>query len=159
MLYTLFKIFLISMTPIGELRAGIPYGLLKDINFVLVFSIAVIGNMIPVFFLVYFLPWFEKKVLGEALNKTLNGKSTTRFSRLYRWFRDRTERRYSKRFSLLGAFALISFVAIPLPITGAWTGTFAAHIFGIPSKKALPLIFAGVIIAGIVVTLIGLKIF
>ena len=51
-------------------------------------------------------------------------------------------------------FALVVLVAIPLPLTGAWTASLAAYIFGIPYKKAIPLIFLGLVIAGVIVTLV-----
>lgn len=134
------------MTPIGELRAGIPYGLLQGMNPILTYLVAVAGNMVPVIFLLQGLPLIEK-IITQRLRQT-------RLQRLYSWYKSRTERKYNKRFARLGALALITFVAVPLPVTGAWTGSLAAHIFGIPAKKALPLIFAGVLIAGLIVTLI-----
>ena len=148
--FVLLKTFLLSMTPLGELRVAIPYALLQNLNPVLTYVIAVLGNMVPVFFLLWGLPRVEKIITG-SLHKT-------RLQRLYSWYKSRTHRKYSKRFQRMGALALITFVAIPLPITGAWTGTLAAHIFGVPPKKALPLILIGVMIAGAIMTLVTLGI-
>lgn len=159
MIYNLLAVFLLSMTPIGELRAGIPYGLLHGLNPFLTFLTAVLGNMIPVFVLLCGLPKFEKIVDGKHFKSCKDLKCFRPISCFYRWYRNRTERKYSKRFQRLGAIALITFVAVPLPITGAWTGSLAAYIFGIPPKKALTMIGLGVIIAGIIVSLISLNIF
>ena len=66
---------------------------------------------------------------------------------------NRTDTKYSGRFAKLRDFALITFVAIPLPVTGAWSGSLAAVVFGVDKKRAVPLIFVGVVIAGIIVSL------
>jgi uncharacterized membrane protein len=145
------KIFLISMIPIGELRAGIPYGLLQGLNPILTYIVAVLGNMVPVIFLLWGLPYIDK-----VLNTVETRHASSLLARLYNRYKTRTERKYSKRFARLGAIALISFVAIPLPITGAWTGTLAAYILGVQPKKALPLILLGVMIAGAIMTLISI---
>jgi len=168
---TLLKIFLISMTPIGELRVGIPYGIYNDIDAVLTFVVAVAGNMIPVFVLLWLLPKIDNYIGIKAsafykcekkndVNAQINffKRLKPKFLFLYNWYRHRTEKKYSKRFKKLGALALITFVAIPLPVTGAWTGTLAAIIFRIPPKRALPLIFIGVLIAGVIMSLISLGI-
>ncbi|MEJ2494639.1 MAG: small multi-drug export protein, partial [Ignavibacteriaceae bacterium] len=75
------------------------------------------------------------------------------------WLFERTRKKTKDKIEKYGDLALIIFVAIPLPNTGAWTGALAAWLFGIPFKKAVPNIFYGVLIAGAVVTLIttGLK--
>ena len=154
------------MTPIGELRAGIPYGLVQGLNPILTYMIAVLGNMMPVVFLLWGLPAIElynrKAIKPAKINKKdtkikkLYSFTALQLYSFYSWYKSRTKRKYSKRFARLGAFALISFVAIPLPITGAWTGTLAAYIFGIQPKKALALILAGVMIAGVIITLISM---
>ncbi len=138
------------MTPIGELRAGIPYGLTQDLPPILTFATAVAGNMAPVVFLLWGLPKFEK-IIAEKFHET----SLYRF---YRWYKTRTERKHSKLFQRLGALALIVFVAIPLPLTGGWSGALAAHIFHIPPKKSAGLILMGVMIAGFIVSLLSLNI-
>lgn len=176
MIYKLLATFLLSMTPVGELRAGIPYGIAQGLPPILTFIAAVAGNMIPVFFLLWGLPrvdyWLgikasafhkqsdQNNISGTARNiKRLKPKFFSFLSRAYCWCKSRTERKYSKLFQRLGAIALIVFVAIPLPLTGGWSGALAAHIFRIPPKKSAVLILIGVIIAGIIVSLISLNIF
>jgi len=151
MLLKILKTFLISTTPIGELRAGIPFGIYQGIPSILTFISAIAGNMVPVFFLLWGLPKAE-----NFLDQKINKKSLS--NKIYYWYCEKTKKKHTKRFKRLGALALITFVAIPLPITGAWTGSLAAHIFKIPPKKALPLIFLGIIIAGIIILLLTLQI-
>jgi uncharacterized membrane protein len=71
---------------------------------------------------------------------------------------EKTRKKHSQRFEKSKALALMIFVAIPFPVTGAWTGSVCAFLFEIPFKKAFPAVFAGVIIAGIIVTLLSLGI-
>ena len=70
------------------------------------------------------------------------------------WLFERTRKKTKDKIEKYGDLALIIFVAIPLPNTGAWTGTLAAWLFGIPMKRALLNIFYGVLIAGVIVTMI-----
>ncbi len=140
-------VLLISTLPIAELRAAIPVGLtVFDLSVVTTFVYAVIGNMIPVVILVWGLNsgsrWLMKRFYF--------------FNRFFTWLFERTRRQHSRKFEKYGALALISFVAIPLPITGGWTGSVAAFVFGIPPKKSLPLISIGVVIAGLIMTIITL---
>jgi len=139
------KIFLAAMTPIGELRASIPLGLsiLKQPWF-LVFVISVIGNMIPPIFILWLFPRFSDWLMSHSklMNKFLT------------WLFNRTRKKAQDNIEKYGDLALIIFVAIPLPNTGAWTGALAAWLFGIPMKRALPNILYGVLIAGVVVTLV-----
>jgi len=139
------KIFLTAMTPIGELRASIPLGLsiLKQPWF-LVFVISVIGNMIPPIFILWLFPRFSDWLMSHSklMNKFLT------------WLFNRTRKKAQDNIEKYGDLALIIFVAIPLPNTGAWTGALAAWLFGIPMKRALPNILYGVLIAGVVVTLV-----
>ena len=76
------------------------------------------------------------------------------FSRFFDWLFERTRRKHSKRFETYQELALLFFVAIPLPITGAWSGSVAAFVFGIPAKKAIPFIIMGVLVSGVIVSLI-----
>ena len=108
-----------------------------------VYLFAVIGNMIPVFFLLWLLP---------AVSRFMMQKWSWA-NKFFAWVFERTRKRTEKQIEKYGPVALILFVAIPLPFTGAWTGSIAAFLFGIKNRKALPLIFLGVLIAGIIVTL------
>ncbi|MBC7333781.1 MAG: small multi-drug export protein [Actinobacteria bacterium] len=140
-----FAVFFTAMTPVGELRASIPLGLgaLKlDIYSTLILSI--IGNIIPAIVIVYAL---------EPISKFLMKKSKL-MDRFFTWLFNRTRRKYYKKFEKYSGFALATFVGIPLPVTGAWTGAIIAFVFGIPQKKALLDIFLGILIAASIVTVI-----
>ena len=139
------KIFLTAMTPIGELRASIPLGLsILHQSWYLVFVISVIGNMIPPVFILWLFPRFSAWLMSHS--KLMN--------RFLTWLFERTRKKAHDKIEKYGDLALIIFVAIPLPNTGAWTGALAAWLFGIPMKRALPNVFYGVLIAGVIVTLI-----
>lgn len=137
-------IFLLAMTPIFELRGAIPVAAIFSVNIAIwkVFLIAVIGNMIPV------LPIL---LLLEPMSNLLS-KHSKIFNRFFEWLFKRTKRKIGTNIEKYGALGLMVFVAIPLPATGAWSGCIAAFLFGIRLRYAFPSIFAGVIIAGIVVT-------
>jgi len=141
---------LIATIPIAELRVAIPVALGSfNLSALSAYFWAVLGNILPIIFILWWL---------EPVSRWLS-KRFRLFNRFFSWLFKRTRNRHSQRFERWGALALITFVAIPLPITGAWTGSVAAFVFGIPFKKALPLIFIGVLIAGLVVTLVSLGIF
>lgn len=136
--------FLLAMTPIGELRLALPSGvLIYGLDFKWAFLISVIGNLVPVVFLLLLLD-----PVSEILSRWIV------FKRFFDWLFERTRKKSEERISKYGAIALISFVAIPLPFTGAWTGAIIAFLFNIPFKKAFPLISLGVIIAGVIVSIL-----
>jgi uncharacterized membrane protein len=135
--------FLSAMTPIGELRIAIPIGYSNGLSIWKAFIFAVAGNMVPIFFLVY--------LLGPASD--FLSKHFKVFENFFTNLFERTRRKHSKRFEYSLNIGLITLVAIPLPITGGWTGALAAFVFGIPPKRALLLIFTGILIAGVVVSL------
>ncbi len=144
------KIFLTAQTPIGELRASIPLGLTVFHQPIwIVFVVSVIGNMIPPMLILWLFPKISQWLMAKS--RLMN--------RFLTWLFERTRKKTKDKIERYGDLALIIFVAIPLPNTGAWTGALAAWLFGIPFKKAVPNIFYGVLIAGVVVTLIttGLK--
>lgn len=139
--------FLLAMTPIGELRASLPLALTTfQLNWGSAFLISVVGNLVPVFFILLFLEpvsnWFSKK--------------SGLFKRFFSWFFERTSKKYNSQMGKYGYPALVLFVAIPLPLTGAWTGSLIAFLFKIPFKIAFPLISLGVIIAGVIVLALSL---
>jgi len=137
--------FFTAMTPIGELRASIPVALVKyGMNIFETYIISVLGNMIPVAAILWVL---------EPVSKFLMNRSSLA-NRFFTWLFKRTRRKYSKRFERYESFALIGFVGIPLPITGGWTGALIAFVFGIPPKKAILHILIGVLMAGIIVTIV-----
>lgn len=139
--------FLIAMMPVGELRASIPIALgVYDLSWPQALFWSVLGNIIVVALVLLCL---------EPLSLFLS-KHFKIFERFFLWLFTRTRKKFNHQFEKWGALALIAFVAIPLPMTGGWTGAIAAFVFGIPFKKSLLLIFSGILIAGIIVTLTSL---
>ena len=137
---------LVAMLPVGELRGAIPFALaVYDMPFWKVFIFAVIGNMIPVIFILWLLDPVSKFLMKHS--KIMN--------KLFTWLFDRTQKKHSEKFKKWEELALITFVAIPLPVTGGWSGSVAAFVFGIPFKKALPLIFIGILISATIVSLLS----
>jgi uncharacterized membrane protein len=137
-----FVIILISMLPIVELRGAIPVALgVYNMNPWMVFPLAVIGNMIPVPFILLFFGYAEKYLRKyKSFDKF--------FDRLFEKTRERADEKI-KKYETLG---LLVFVAVPLPFTGAWTGALIAYLFGLKFWKSVFIIFMGVIIAGFIVT-------
>lgn len=143
-------ILIIAAAPISELRGAIPIALsVYNFSPILAFVLAVIGNIIPIFFLLL--------LLGPISNYL--SKKSYFFNRFFVWLFEKTRKKHNHKFEIWGSLALIAFVAIPLPMTGGWSGAAAAFVFGIPFKKAFPLICMGIIIAGIIVTVGSLGIF
>ena len=141
------KVILIAASPIAELRAAIPLAILTfDFPWYHALLLAIIGNLLPVPFILLFLDT-ATRLLGKIAF----------FRRILDWLFERTRRRGKviRKYKRIG---LVLFVAIPLPVTGAWTGSLAAVLFGVSFKHAFLSILAGVIIAGIIViclTLLG----
>ena len=143
------KTILLAIAPINELRGTIPIALaFFHFSPLKALLLAYIGNMIPVFLLLLF--W---KRLAWILTRRFK-----LFDRFFFWLFERTRKRIYNKYKVWGDIALVCFVAIPLPITGAWIGTVAAFLLGVPYWKAVGLIFLGVIISGIIVTLASLGI-
>lgn len=140
-----FVILIISMIPVIELRGAIPAGILiYDMNPLYVFLLAVIGNMIPVTFIFY---------LIRPVSDFLSARSSF-CRRFFDYFFARAERNGKSAVEKYKDLALTIFVGIPLPMTGAWSGTLVALVFGYPFRKAFFSIMLGVVIAGIIVTLL-----
>lgn len=132
---------LIAMAPVSELRGAIPFGIVSGIPPIITYLIAVFGNFLPVLPLLYFLKYgseFARKK-SALINKLLN------------WVFERTRRKHGEKFETFGFWALLVFVAIPLPLTGAWTGAVIAYLIGMPIKKAGFAILGGVAAAGAIV--------
>lgn len=143
------KTILIAMSPVIELRGAIPVALFQyHLNPYSAFFFSVLGNMIPCFFLLLYL---------EKFSKYFSSRNPL-FKKVIDWFFERTRKKHSGRFNKSKELALVLFVAIPLPVTGAWTGSLCAFLFDIPFARALPLIFLGVVIAGVIITLFSLGI-
>ncbi|MBU0743342.1 small multi-drug export protein [bacterium] len=143
-------IFAIATLPIFELRGAIPYAYTPlaasfgSAHPVLTFLIAAAGNFVPV------LPILT--LLGPAERRL---RRFARADRFFTWLFARTERRSGliRRYQAIG---LILFVAIPLPMTGAWTGSVAAYLFRLPLRFSIPCIILGICVAGILVTLVSM---
>ena len=145
--------FLWSMAPICELRCAIPFGM-ESHNLPLlgtqgyhlpwygVLPVAVIGNLVPGLFWLLVLPR-----LGRFLTSFSNPLGAFLI-----WRSGRLRRHSSERFHRRGALALTALVAVPLPLTGVWTGALAAWVFEVPFWRALPPIALGAVIAGVIVT-------
>ena len=134
---------LVSMVPIVELRGGLPFGVALGLPYHLAFPAAVIGNLIPApFIIVYirrifelmrrYIPRLNGLVDGLEKKAHLKGQKVTKYKYL----------------------GLAVFVAIPLPGTGAWTGSLAAAFLDMPLRKALPSIFAGILVAGAAISVL-----
>lgn len=138
-------IFLISMVPLIELRGAVPYAVLMGLPLVPSYIICILGNMLPVP-IIY---WFARKVLVWGKDKPLIGKFFT-------WCLDKGEAGGQKLQSKAGRglfIALLLFVGVPLPGTGAWTGTLAASILDMDFKKSVAAVMGGVVLAGIIMGL------
>jgi uncharacterized membrane protein len=134
--------FVVSMLPIAELRGALPMALVYfGLPFWPAYVLTIIGNILPAVFFVFFM---------EKIAAYLSRRSY-RFNRFFAWLFEKTRRRHNHHFEIWGPLALMVFVAIPLPLTGAWSGAVAAFVFGIPPKRSLPSIIAGVAIAGLIV--------
>lgn len=129
--------------PILELRGAIPFGVyVLKMDIVKVYIFSLLGNIILVYPLLLFFDNFFHKLRKISI---------------FNWWFNSVERR-SQAVEKYGFWGLVLFVAIPLPVTGAWTGTVAATMFEIKPKKAFKAIFCGVAIAGIIVSLLVLGI-
>lgn len=132
---------LISMVPVVELRGGVPAGVAMGLPIPLAFLAGVIGNMIPVPFVILFI---RKAFKWVRVHLPRLGNFVTRLER----------RAYAKSEHVVDyeAWGLLLFVAIPLPGTGAWTGSLIAAVMDLRLKSAVPVIFCGVVIAGLIMT-------
>ena len=135
---------LVSMVPVVELRGGIPFGVAAGLPVWAAFLAAVLGNLIPVPFIIVYIrrifQWMRRRIprlnrLVDALERKahLKGQKVNKYKYL----------------------GLMLFVAIPLPGTGAWTGSLAAAFLDMPLRKALPSVILGVLIAGMAVSILS----
>ena len=146
-----FWVFFISMLPLIEIRGAIPYALTQidkgfDLNLPLCCVIGIIGNMLPVPFIFF----FARKVLEWGKDKKIIGKFFTFCLEKGHKGGKKLEEKAGKGLY----WALFLFVGIPLPGTGAWTGTLAASILDMDFKKSVIAALCGVLLAGVIVGLI-----
>ena len=133
--------FLMAMVPVVELRGAIPYGVVAGLSVPTAFILAVIGNLVPIPFLVVFtrkvFEWLRTKSAGlDSFVRRMEAKAETK-------------KDIVRKYEFLGLMIL---VAIPLPGTGAWTGALVAAMMDMRLKRAMPAIIVGVLVAGIIVT-------
>lgn len=144
-------VFFVSMVPLIELRGAIPIAAGMGLPFIQYYIIAIIGNMIPVPF-IYF---FARKILVWGSDKPVVGNFFT-------WCLEKGEKGGKKLQATAGKglfVALLLFVGIPLPGTGAWTGTLAASILDMNFKSSVLAVMLGVILAGIIMALASMGLF
>lgn len=140
--------FLISMVPIVELRGGVPFGIIRGIEWYKALPLCMIANMIPVPFIFF----FARKILEWGSNKPVIGK-------FFSWCLEKGHHGGQKLQEKAGKgmfWALLFFVGIPLPGTGAWTGTLAASLLDLDFKKSVLAVVLGVLLAGIIMTVLSL---
>jgi len=136
-------IFIISMLPIVELRGGLIAASILDVEFIRAFIICFIGNILPVPFILLLIEkifellkkWnLTKKIVNKLEKKTLSK---------------------SEQINKYGYLGLLLFVGIPLPGTGAWTGTLLAVLLHLDKKKSFVFIALGVLLAGIIMSILS----
>ena len=137
--------FIVSMLPIVELRAAIPLGILYyKLNFIKVYVISILGNLIPVYPILYLLipvmNLFSRTRIGQKFYEKLEKKAEKNREKIL-------------KYEITG---LLVFVAIPLPGTGAWTGAMIAALLKLNPHKSFLSISIGVLISGVVVTVFSL---
>lgn len=134
----------ISMLPWIELRGGIPFAILEyHWQWWQALPISIVGNMVPVPFILLLFSIVEKilrkyPIFDRSLDKLF----------------EKTRKKASSKIKKYEELALILFVAIPLPFTGAWTASLIAYLFDLDIKKSILTIFLGVVIAGVIVTIL-----
>jgi uncharacterized membrane protein len=142
-LLDILKVAIIAASPVSELRGAIPVAILVyDFPWLTAYFVAVIGNILPVPFILLFLNFTVRQLSKIGF-----------FDKLFQWFFSniRPRNKLVLRYERIG---LALFVAVPLPITGAWTGSIIAVLLGLRFRFALLSIVAGILLAGVVVTVV-----
>ena len=138
------SVFGMAALPVLELRGAVPYGVAMDLPLPAVLTVSILGNLLPVPFIILFI----RQILAWMKSK----------SRRLRGIAEKLEARAQAKgdilvkYETLGLFIL---VAVPLPGTGAWTGSLVAALFDLRMKHALPAIFLGVITAGLIMSVVS----
>lgn len=140
---------ILTILPITELRIGLPLGLAyahqENIPLFPIFTLIVLLNVLVIFFVFFFLDYLHRHLM-----------KIKHYKRFFNFFLKRTRNKVGKfqnRYNRLGFLALVLFVAIPLPGTGAWTGCLIAWLLALDRKKSIISIALGVIIAGTLIFL------
>jgi len=137
---------ILSVMPIFELRGGIPYALANGIHPVSSYLMCCAANIMAFPIVYFFMGFFH-----EQFNKM------DWYSNLFEKIVVRTRSKVGENIEKWGFWGLMIFVMVPLPVTGAYTGSFAAWVFGIEKKKGFLAVSAGVLISGLIVTAIFLS--
>ena len=136
-------IFIISMIPILELRGGLLAASLLNVSMAKAIPICILGNIIPIPFILLFIKqifkWLKKTKLFRGLIIKMENRAMGKSDQI-------------KRYEFLG---LLLFVGIPLPGTGAWTGSLIAALLGIRFRKAFPAVVVGVCLAAFIMSVIS----
>ncbi|MBD3156272.1 ligand-binding protein SH3 [Candidatus Peregrinibacteria bacterium] len=135
-------VFFSSMLPVTELRGAIPLGFAMGLPAESIFVWALIGNILPCFFILW--------VLGPISAFLM--RHSAFFERLFTKLFDKTRTKHQKNIIKYGPLFLIIFVAIPLPGSGGWTGSLLAFLFGMPYWKSMGYITAGLTMAALIIT-------
>ena len=141
-----FYIFLISVIPWIEIRGSVPVGILMGLDFTKVFLVSLLGGLLIIPFTFVLLDHIFPIIRKINL-----------IDRLYLYWESKVQRKY-KKYSEWELVGLMIFVAIPLPGTGAYSGTLLSYLLGLDRKWSFVMIFLGVILAGIIVSIITLGI-
>ena len=149
-------VFLISMLPFIELRGAIPVGAALGLPFYWNFIIAIVANLIPVPFILFFIPkileFLKRFKFFCPIVEWLNKKAYNGSRKILKETEGDGDNNENKK--IAGIFlGLMLFVAVPLPTTGAWTGSLVAALFKFPKKASFGAIALGVVICGTIMTL------
>ncbi|MGC8880665.1 MAG: COG2426 family protein [Minisyncoccia bacterium] len=137
-------VIITAASPILELRGAIPLAMgFFGFSIEKAIFLSFLGNILPIIPLLIFLEKFSNFLI----------KKSVFFQKFFDWLFEKTRKKFKGSYLKWGKIALVIFVAIPFPFTGAWTGTIASFLFGIKKKEAFGLITLGVLIAGIIVLL------
>lgn len=136
----------VAASPFFELRGAIPLAIFAfGMPAIKAYLLGVLGSSLPVLPLLFFWNFLYEKTVHRFYH----------LNRFFNWLFLRTRVKHANHFALWHDLALFVFVAIPLPLTGAWSGTIAAFVFGIPMKQAALSIVAGNVISGFIVLLLS----
>lgn len=138
---------MIAALPVGELNAAMPFALhVLKLPLAQAYWYSVIGNTIPALFILYLLKPFYLFL----------SKRHKIFYNFFQWLFLRTRNKFNHQYDKHGMWALVLFVAIPVPLAGAWTASLAAWLFDLPKAKSLLFIFLGILFSGVIIGLLNL---
>lgn len=146
--------FLVSLSPLGEARAGIPYGMINDLHPIMAFSVGLAANLLVYPLLIVLINFSNKQLWNIHFYRKYAVKLARRSKKLI-----------GNNINKYGAWGLMVFVLIPLPGTGAYMGTIAAYILNIKRREAFIAVSVGTIISSVIVvltthfTMLGIEMF